>query len=132
MDGFDRAWYSVSQDMAFAAIAKATPEQIDAFARERGWSQIPLVSGHASPFQADYLCQDENDDMQRPVMLSFVKRGGKIHLTWATEIMNNHVDTVWPYWNLFDFTPQGRPNRATPPQRFRSEFLEEHYLNKAR
>jgi predicted dithiol-disulfide oxidoreductase (DUF899 family) len=30
MDGFDRAWYSVSQDAAFAAIAKAQPEKIDA------------------------------------------------------------------------------------------------------
>jgi hypothetical protein len=37
---------------------------------------------------------------------------------------------VWPYWNLFDFTPQGRPDRVTPPQRFRSEFLEQNYLNK--
>ena len=130
MDGFDRAWYSVAQDMAFAAIAKATPAQIGAWAKERGWSQIPLVSGHESSFQADYRCQDENDDMQRPVMLSFVRRGGKIHLTWATETMNNHVDTVWPYWNLFDFTPQGRPDRDTPPQRFVSEFLVKNFIDR--
>ena len=37
----------------------------------------------------------------------------------------NHVDTVWPYWNLMDFTPEGRPDIPTPPQNFRSEFLEE-------
>ena len=49
MDGFDRTWYSVSQDAAFATIAKARPEQIDAWAKERGWSQIPLVSGHSHP-----------------------------------------------------------------------------------
>ena len=29
-----------------------------------------------------------------------------------------------------DFTPEGRPDRQTPPQQFRSEFLEKHYLNK--
>src|SRR5688572_2891921 len=28
MDGFDRAWYTVSRDAAFVAIAKAKPEQI--------------------------------------------------------------------------------------------------------
>ena len=39
MDGFDRVWYSVAQDAAFATIAKAQPEKIDAWARERGWSQ---------------------------------------------------------------------------------------------
>ncbi len=64
MDGFDRAWYSVSRDSAFATIAKAQPEKINAWAKERGWSQIPLLSGFESPFQADYKCQGESDDMQ--------------------------------------------------------------------
>ena len=129
MDGFDRAWYSVAQDAAFATIAKARPEQINAWAKERGWSQIPLVSGSQSPFQADYKCQGESDDMQQPVMLAFTKRDGRIFHTWSTESMMNHVDTVWPYWNLMDFTPEGRPSRDTPPQKFRSEFLEKNYLN---
>lgn len=130
MDGFDRAWYSVAQDAAFAAIAKAPAERINAWARERGWSQIPLLSGYESSFQADYRCQAENDDMQLPVMHVFTKGGGRIFHFWGTETMTNHVDTVWPYWNLFDFTPEGRPDRVTPPQKFRSEFLEKNYLNK--
>ena len=130
MDGFDRAWYSVAQDAAFAAIAKAPAERIDAWAKERGWSQIPLLSGYESPFQAEYKCQGDNDDMQLPVMLVFKKRDGRIFLFWSTEGMMNHVDTVWPYWNLMDFTPEGRPDRPTPPQRFRSDFLERNYLNK--
>ena len=50
MDGFDRAWYSVAQNAAFAAIAKAPAEKINAWARERGWSQIPLLSGYESAF----------------------------------------------------------------------------------
>jgi hypothetical protein len=29
-----------------------------------------------------------------------------------------------------DFTPEGRPDIPVPPQKFRSEFLETHYLNK--
>jgi predicted dithiol-disulfide oxidoreductase (DUF899 family) len=129
MDGFDRTWYSVAQDAAFAAVAKARPEQIDAWAKERGWSQIPLVSGSQSSFQADYKCQGESDDMQQPVMLVFTKRDGKIFHSWSTETMSNHVDTVWPYWNLLDFTPEGRPKRDTPPQKFRSAFLEKNYLD---
>ena len=130
MDGFDRTWYSVAQDAAFAAIAKAPAAKIDAWAKERGWSQIPLVSGFESSFQADYKCQGNNDDMQEPVMLTFKKRDGRIFLFWSTEGMSNHVDTVWPYWNLMDYTPEGRPDRDTPPQKFRSEFLEKNYLNK--
>ena len=83
-----------------------------------------------SSFQTDYRCQGENDDLQLPVMLVFKKRDGRIFLFWSTEGMSNHVDTVWSYWNLLDFTPEGRPDRQTPPQRFKSEFLEKNYLNK--
>ena len=128
MDGFDRTSYQVTRNAAFVAIAKAQPERINAWAKERGWSQIALASGFASTFQADYKCQGDSDDMQWPVMLVFRKQSGKIFLFWATELSANHVDTVWPYWNLMDFTPEGRPDIDTPPQKFRSEFLEKHYL----
>lgn len=128
MDGFDRTWYSVSQDTAFVGVAKAPAARIDEWARKRGWSQIPLLSAVGNTFQADYKCQDvKDDDMQWPVMLVFTRRDNKIFHYWATELSSNHVDTVWPYWNLFDFTPEGRPKRDTPPQTFRSKFLEEHY-----
>ena len=130
MDGFDRTWYQVSQHAAFAAIAKAPAERINAWAKERGWLQIWLVSGSQSPFQSDYKCQGDSDDMQLPVMHVFQKRDGKVFHFWGTELPANHVDTVWPYWNLMDFTPEGRPDISTPPQRFRSEFLEKYYLNK--
>jgi hypothetical protein len=33
MDGFDRTWYSVSKDAAFVAIAKASADQINAWAK---------------------------------------------------------------------------------------------------
>jgi predicted dithiol-disulfide oxidoreductase (DUF899 family) len=128
VDGFDRSSYQVSRDAAFATIAKAPAERINAWAKERGWSQIALLSGSQSPFQADYKCQD-SDDMQLPVMLCFMKRDGKIFHFWSTELPGNHVDTVWPYWNLMDFTPEGRPDYDTPPQKFRSEFLEKNYNN---
>lgn len=129
VDGFDRTWYQVSQNAAFVAIAKAPADRINAWAKKRGWSQIPLVSGSNSPYQADYICQGESDDMQWPVMHVFKKQDGKIFHFWASELPGNHVDTVWPYWNLMDFTPEGRPNIPTPPQVFRSEFLEKNYLN---
>ena len=130
VDGFDRAWYSVTRDAAFVAIAKAPADRINAWAKQRGWSQMALVSGSESTYQADYKCQGDSDDMQLPVMHVFKRRDGKIIHFWGTETMMNHVDTVWAYWNLMDFTPEGRPDVATPPQNFRSEFLEKNYLNK--
>ncbi|WP_119274575.1 DUF899 family protein [Taklimakanibacter deserti] len=128
VDGFDRSWYSVTRSAAFAAIAKAPPQKINDWARTRGWSQIALLSGYASPFQADYKCQRQSDDMQLPMLHVFTRETDKIFHFWASELPSNHVDTVWPYWNLLDFTPEGRPDFDTPPQNFRSRFLEEHYL----
>ena len=130
VDGFDRTCYSVTQDAAFVAIAKAPADRITAWAKQRGWSQIALVSGSESSYQADYKCQGDSDDMQWPVMHVFRRQDGKIFHFWGTELSANHVDTVWPYWNLMDFTPEGRPDIPTPPQNFRSEFLEKNYLNK--
>jgi len=130
VDGFDRSSYQVTRHAAFAAIAKASAEKINAWARKRGWSQIALLSGFESTFQSDYKCQGESDDMQLPVMHVFTRHEGRIRHFWATELRGNHVDTVWPYWNLMDFTPEGRPDIPVPPQTFRSEFLETHYLNK--
>src|SRR5277367_2000397 len=71
VDGFDRSSYQVTRNAAFAAIAKAQPEKINAWARRRGWSQIALLSGYDSLFQADYKCQGESDDLQFPVMHAF-------------------------------------------------------------
>ena len=129
VDGFDRTAYQVTRHAAFACIAKAPADRINAWAKKRGWSQIALVSGFESPYQADYRCQGESDDKQWPVMHVFRKQGGRIFHFWGTELKSNHVDTVWAYWNLMDFTPEGRPDIPTPPQQFKSEFLEKNYLN---
>jgi len=124
VDGFDRTWYSVMHSgAAFVAVAKAQPDRINAWAKRRGWSQIPLISGFDCTYQADYKCQGDSDDMQMPVMHVFRKQDGKIFHFWGTETTSNHVDTVWPYWNLMDFTPEGRRDIDTPPQDFTSEFL---------
>ena len=129
MDGFDRSAYQVSQDAAFCGIAKAPAEKIHQWASARGWDQIDLVSGYGTTYQADYRCQGENDDMQWPILHVFRKQDDDIYHFWGTELQGNHVDTAWPYWNIMDFTPEGRPDRMVPPQKFRSKFLEEHFLN---
>src|SRR6476659_4967641 len=86
MDGFDRTWYSVSKDAAFVTIAKASADQITAWAKHRGWSQIALVSGSDSSYQADYTCQGESDDMQWPVVDVLRRDDGKISHFWGTEL----------------------------------------------
>ena len=47
----------------------------------------------------------------------FVRRGDRIHHFYNAELLyashpegqdGRHVDPIWPLWNLFDFTPEGR------------------------
>ena len=83
VDGFDRTTYQVTRNAAFVAIAKAPANMINAWAKKRGWSQIALVSGSDSPYQADYKCQGETDDMQWPVMHVFKKTDGDIFHFWG-------------------------------------------------
>jgi len=55
VDGFDRTWYQVTQDASLVAIAKAPAERINAWAKQRGWSQIWLVSGSETPYLVKLL-----------------------------------------------------------------------------
>ena len=50
-------------------------------------------------------------------------RGGKIVHAYCTELLftasdpgqnARHVDAIWPLWNLFDFTPEGRDTNWYP------------------
>jgi len=126
VDGFDRMAYQVSQDAAFVVVGKAPAQKINEWAKKRGWNQIDLVSGYDCTFQADYGCQ-RDDERQYPKMNVFKKVDGSIFHFWGSEIPTNDIDMVWPYWNLMDLTPQGRPDRPNPPQDFRSRYLEENY-----
>ena len=47
----------------------------------------------------------------------FVRRDGKIHHTWSSELWFaendpgqglRHVDFMWPMWSIFDATREGR------------------------
>lgn len=126
VDGFDRTAFQVSQDAAFVVVGKAPAQKINAWANTRGWSQIDLISGYDCTYQADYGCQ-HHDERQVAKMNVFKKIDGSIFHFWGSEIPTNDLDMVWPYWNLMDLTPAGRPNRQNPPQDFRSRFLEDNY-----
>lgn len=126
VDAFDRMAQQVGHDAAFVVVGKAPAAKINEWAGRRGWNQIDLVSGYDCEFQADYGCQAD-DDRQYPKLNVFRKADDSIFHFWGSEIADNDIDMVWPYWNLMDLTPEGRPDRGSPPQDFRSRYLEENY-----
>jgi predicted dithiol-disulfide oxidoreductase (DUF899 family) len=103
---------------SFAAVAKAPIGRVTAFARDRGWKHLRLLSAAGNSFKRDYHGEDA-DGQQQPVMSVF-QRGsdGRIRHFWSSELLfaptdpgqdPRHVGTTEPLWNLLDFTPAGRP-----------------------
>jgi predicted dithiol-disulfide oxidoreductase (DUF899 family) len=106
-----------SQHVNFVVVAKAPLQRVLAFARERGWRRLRLLSSAQNTYNADYLGETP-DGVQRPMLTVFHRDGDLIRHFWSSELFfapteagqePRHVGTLEPLWNLFDLTPEGRP-----------------------
>jgi predicted dithiol-disulfide oxidoreductase (DUF899 family) len=100
----------------FAVVAKSPIERIMNLARGRDWRRLPLLSSSRNSYNADYHSETADGD-QLPGANVFVKRDGRIHHFYNTEMIHARpdkgedprpVDLIWPLWNLLDMTPDGR------------------------
>jgi predicted dithiol-disulfide oxidoreductase (DUF899 family) len=103
--------------------AKSAPERIRAFARDRGWRHLRLLSSRSSTYNRDYHAETLEGD-QLPIVNVFVRDGEEIRHTWASELLfaprsegqdARHVDLIWPIWSVLDMTPQGRGSEPNFP-----------------
>ncbi len=115
-----------TQRINFVVVAKSPLERSRTVARERGWNNLRLLSSHGNTYNRDYQGENASED-QRPSFNIFARRDGKIHHSYNTELMfapheagqdGRHVDLIWPLWNLFDFTPEGRGKDWYPRLRY--------------
>lgn len=116
LDSLDGAAPHLSQRVNLAVVAKSSPERIHAFADERGWRHLRLLSSARNTYNRDYLAEDENGD-QLPILNVFRRDGDVLRHFWATELLYTewdpdleprHVDLMWPIWAVLDMTPDGR------------------------
>jgi predicted dithiol-disulfide oxidoreductase (DUF899 family) len=117
LDQLEGAAEHVSQHLNLAVVAKAPPERILAFAEERGWRRLGLLSSAANSYNRDYHAETA-DGAQRPMLTVFHRDGNVIRHFWSSELLYapteseqdpRHVGTLEPLWNLFDLTLEGRP-----------------------
>jgi predicted dithiol-disulfide oxidoreductase (DUF899 family) len=99
-----------------AVVAKSPINRLRDFARGRAWSHLRLLSSAHSTYNRDYHGESPEGG-QVPSLNVFVRRAGKIHHFYHTELVflpgdrgqnQRHIDMAWPLWNLLDFTPEGR------------------------
>jgi predicted dithiol-disulfide oxidoreductase (DUF899 family) len=115
IDGLDGLVPHIEDRLNFAVFAKCPITEVRACARERGWRKVRLLSTGDTSFNADYVA--ERGDNQIPIIHVFRKTADGIFHCWSSEMFYSpadegqhprHADTIWPLWNLFDLTPEGR------------------------
>jgi predicted dithiol-disulfide oxidoreductase (DUF899 family) len=116
LDGLNGNAMHAGQRVNVVVVAKSPIQRIRAIARERGWRNLRLLSSAGNSYNRDYRGEDDKGS-QRPTLNVFTRKDGGIHHTWSSELMfvsgepgqdPRHVDAIWPLWNLFDCTPEGR------------------------
>jgi len=116
LDQLDGAAEHVGQRVNLAVVAKAPLPRLLAFAQERGWGRLRLVSSAGNTYNRDYHGETP-EGSQRPMLNVFHRDAGAIRHFWASELFYaptdpgqdpRHVGTIEPLWNLFDLVPEGR------------------------
>jgi predicted dithiol-disulfide oxidoreductase (DUF899 family) len=117
LDQLDGAAEHATQHVNFAVVAKAPLPRVLAFAAERGWRRLRLLSSTGNTYNRDYHAETPAGH-QRPMLNVFHRDGDTIRHFWGTELLYaptepgqdpRHVGTLEPLWNLFDLTREGRP-----------------------
>jgi predicted dithiol-disulfide oxidoreductase (DUF899 family) len=118
LDQLDGAVEHAEQWIDFVVVARAPLPRILAFSRERGWRRLRLLSSAQNSYNRDYLAETPEGN-QRPMLNVFHRDGAVIRHFWGSELLYaptepgqdpRHVGLLEPVWNLFDLTPEGRPD----------------------
>jgi predicted dithiol-disulfide oxidoreductase (DUF899 family) len=117
LDQLDGAVEHARPLVNFVVVAKAPLTRVVAFADERGWRRLRLLSSANTTFNRDYHAETP-EGAQRPMLNVFHRDGAEIRHFWGSELLYapvdsgqdpRHVGTLEPLWNLLDLTPEGRP-----------------------
>jgi predicted dithiol-disulfide oxidoreductase (DUF899 family) len=116
LDQLEGAAEHVCQRVNLAVVGKAPLQRILAFAEERGWRRLRLLSSARTTYNRDYFAETA-EGHQRPMLNVFHRDGETIRHFWGSELFYaptepgqdpRHVGTIEPLWNLYDLTPAGR------------------------
>jgi predicted dithiol-disulfide oxidoreductase (DUF899 family) len=116
LDQLEGAAEHAGQRLNLVAVAKAQPARVLAFAEQRGWRRLRVLSSASNTYNRDYHAETD-EGSQRPMLNVFHRDGATIRHFWGSELFYapaepgqdpRHVGTIEPLWNLFDLTREGR------------------------
>lgn len=116
LDSLDGNARHAGDRVNLAVVAKAPPGMLADWAASRGWHNLRLLSSGTTSYNSDYFAETP-DGAQLPSINVFRRTPDGIFHFYNSELFfapsedgqhPRHVDMVWPLWNLFDLTPDGR------------------------
>lgn len=122
LDSLNGAALHARTQLNMAVIAKAPIHKIRSWGKKRRWSNLRLLSSGSNTFNQDYFAE-MGAGAQIPMLTVFKKSRGVVRHCYTTETFfgqnepgqhPRHMDMVFPLWNLFDLTPEGRPAKWFP------------------
>jgi predicted dithiol-disulfide oxidoreductase (DUF899 family) len=131
LDALEGSTQHILQRINFVVVAKSPVSRLQAFARERGWRQLRLLSTAGNNYGRDYFgdsralsaaMRDQQEfkpgeEWDMPILNVFRREGGTVRHFWGSELLYvppepgqeyRHNDLLDPLWNMLDVTPEGR------------------------
>jgi|APCry1669193181_1035450.scaffolds.fasta_scaffold58083_2 predicted dithiol-disulfide oxidoreductase (DUF899 family) len=131
LDGIDGAARHLGERAAFHVVAKSPIARLAAWAHERGWEHMSLISTAGNSYDADYFGDTskfskgmrqqhqvpDGENWDETIFNVFKKQNGTIRHFWGSELSfalpapgqhHRAGDMADPLWNLLDMTPEGR------------------------
>jgi predicted dithiol-disulfide oxidoreductase (DUF899 family) len=105
---------NITQRVSLVVIGRSPIERQLAFARERGWRYLSLISDIEGDYTRDYVSAEDAD---MPAYNVFTRRDGTIRHFWSSEMAGHTADPGQdprgapdpdPLWTLLDLAPEGR------------------------
>jgi predicted dithiol-disulfide oxidoreductase (DUF899 family) len=111
-DGYDGVAPHLAQRVNFGVVVAGDLTRFRAYARERGWRHLRLLSSGGSRLKADLGFETPDGD-QLPGVSVFVRANdGVSHFYSGSALLSDDrfrgMDLLCPLWNVLDLTPEGR------------------------
>lgn len=114
IDGCNGVAHHLAQNVDFAIVAAADPSTLRAFARDRGWDRLRLLSAGESTFKYDLGSEDREGHQDSTISVFTRDSDGTLRHFYSAhpwldqDIKERGIDEMSPIWNVLDLTPQGR------------------------
>ena len=114
IDSWNGVAHHLAQNIDVAIVAAADPATLRAFARERGWDKLRLLSAGDGTFKYDLGSEDAQGQQDSTISVLSRDSDGtlrhfySVHPRLAEDVKERGIDEWNPIWNILDLTREGR------------------------